>query len=333
MMQLGLTQGALRRRGYCGVMVILCLTLAILALVSGTMQLSVAQVLRALWGEGPAGIVTIVVQWRLPRVVMALILGASLGVSGAIFQSLLRNSLGSPDIIGFNTGAYTGALMSIILFNGGEFSTAVGALAGGILSSALVWLLTWRQGIQGFRLIIIGIAVSALLYSVNTWLIISASLESAMSAALWGAGSLNGITWSKGFPSLLFIATAFTLSLLLTRRMTLMEMGDDTARALGVPVEISRLLLMVIGVALTAAVTAAAGPISFISLCAPQIARRLSGADIPSLPAAALTGAFLLLAADFLAQRLFAPNQLPVGVVTVCIGGIYLLVLLTRESR
>ncbi|MCV9880179.1 iron-enterobactin ABC transporter permease [Brenneria izbisi] len=333
MMRHGLTQSALRRRGYCGIMVMLCLMLAVLALISGAMPLSIDLVLRALWGDAPANIVTIVTQWRLPRVVMALILGAALGVSGAIFQSLLRNSLGSPDIIGFNSGAYTGAIMSIILFNGNEFSIAGGALAGGILSSALVWLLTWRQGIQGFRLIIIGIAISALLYAINTWLIISASLESAMSAALWGAGSLNGITWSKALPALLFIAIAFILSLLLTRRMTLMEMGDDTARALGVPVERSRLLLMVIGVALTASATAAAGPISFISLCAPQIARRLSGADIPSLPAAALTGAFLLLAADFLAQRLFSPNQLPVGVVTVCIGGLYLLVLLTRESR
>ncbi|MNI27156.1 Ferric enterobactin transport system permease protein FepG [compost metagenome] len=183
-------------------------------------------------------------------------------------------------------------------------------------------------------MIIVGIAVRALLVAGNTWLIISASLESAMTAGLWSAGSLNGINWAKSLPVLAVIALCclLLLTLTLTRRMRLLEMGDDTACALGVPVERSRVMLLLIGVTLTAAATAVAGPISFIALVAPQIARRLC-ANRSVLLLTALIGALLLLLADVAAQRLFMPYQLPVGVLTVSLGGIYLIWLLIRESR
>jgi len=181
--------------------------------------------------------------------------------------------------------------------------------------------------------LIIGIAVRALFMAGNTWLLISASLESALSAGLWNAGSLNGITWAKSTPVIGLIIAALLMALLLSRRMKLLEMGDDTACALGVAVEPSRLLLMLAGVALTAAATAVAGPISFIALVAPQIARRLCPNQSQPLILAALCGALLLLAADVIAQRVFLPYQLPVGVLTVSLGGIYLIGLLVRESR
>ncbi|MGN7974199.1 iron-enterobactin ABC transporter permease [Serratia sp. 22264] len=309
-----------------------CGVLAIYALGSGSLSLSATQVIDALLGKGPANLTVIVTQWRLPRVTMALLLGAALGISGAIFQSLLRNPLGSPDVIGFNTGAYSGVLVAIVLFNGGVIGITSGALAGGLLTAALVYLLAWRNGVEAFRLIIVGIAVRALLVAGNTWLIISASLESAMTAGLWSAGSLNGISWAKSLPVLAVIALCCLLLLTLSRRMRLLEMGDDTACALGVPVERSRVLLLLIGVTLTAAATAVAGPISFIALVAPQIARRLC-TNRSVLLLTALTGALLLLIADVAAQRLFMPYQLPVGVLTVSLGGIYLIWLLIRESR
>ncbi|CAI1514740.1 Ferric enterobactin transport system permease protein fepG [Serratia quinivorans] len=308
------------------------LALAIYALGSGALSLTATQVIDALRGEGPANLAVIVTQWRLPRVVMALLLGAALGLSGAIFQSILRNPLGSPDVIGFNTGAYSGVLVAIVLFNGGVIGITAGALAGGLLTAALIYLLAWRNGVESFRLIIVGIAVRALLVAGNTWLIISASLESAMTAGLWSAGSLNGINWAKSLPVLAVIALCCLLLLTLTRRMRLLEMGDDTACALGVPVERSRVMLLLIGVTLTAAATAVAGPISFIALVAPQIARRLC-ANRSVLLLTTLIGALLLLLADVAAQRLFMPYQLPVGVLTVSLGGIYLIWLLIRESR
>lgn len=314
------------------VLALACGVLAIYALGSGSLSLNAMQVIDALFGKGPANLTVIVTQWRLPRVTMALLLGAALGISGAIFQSLLRNPLGSPDVIGFNTGAYSGVLVAIVLFNGGVIGITAGALAGGLLTTALVYLLAWRNGVESFRLIIVGIAVRALLVAGNTWLIISASLESAMTAGLWSAGSLNGISWPKSLPVLAVIALCCLLLLTLSRRMRLLEMGDDTACALGVPVERSRVLLLLIGVTLTAAATAVAGPISFIALVAPQIARRLC-ANRSVLLLTALTGALLLLIADVAAQRLFMPYQLPVGVLTVSLGGIYLIWLLIRESR
>lgn len=309
-----------------------CLALAVYALASGTLQLSAMQVLDALRGEGPANLAVIVTQWRLPRVALALLLGAALGLSGALFQSLLRNPLGSPDVIGFNMGAYSGVLVAIVLFNGGILGITSGALAGGLITAGMIYLLAWRNGVEAFRLIIVGIAVRALLFATNTWLLVSASLESAMSAGLWYAGSLNGISWAKSLPAVLVIVLAVLLLAALARRMRLLEMGDDTACALGVAVERSRLLLFLAGVLLTAAATAVAGPISFIALVAPQIARRLC-ANQNVLLLTALTGALLLLAADVAAQRLFMPYQLPVGVLTVSLGGIYLIWLLIRESR
>ncbi|CAI1907033.1 iron-enterobactin ABC transporter permease [Serratia proteamaculans] len=308
------------------------LALAIYALGSGALSLTASQVIDALRGEGPANLAVIVTQWRLPRVVMALLLGAALGISGAIFQSILRNPLGSPDVIGFNTGAYSGVLVAIVLFNGGVFGITSGALVGGLLTAALIYLLAWRNGVESFRLIIVGIAVRALLVAGNTWLIISASLESAMTAGLWSAGSLNGVNWAKSLPVLVVFALCCLLLLTLSRRMRLLEMGDDTACALGVPVERSRVMLLLIGVLLTAAATAVAGPISFIALVAPQIARRLC-ANRSVLLLTTLIGALLLLLADVVAQRLFMPYQLPVGVLTVSLGGIYLIWLLIRESR
>ncbi|WP_145491178.1 iron-enterobactin ABC transporter permease [Yersinia rohdei] len=309
-----------------------CLLAALLALMIGTLSLSPQQVVAALLGH-THGVANIIVnQWRLPRAVMALIFGGALGISGAIFQSLVRNPLGSPDIIGFNAGAYTGALVAIILFNGSYFEIASSALGGGLLSAVAVYLLAYRQGIQGFRLIIVGIAIGAMLTAFNTWLTITASLESAMTAAAWGAGSLNGLTWAKGLPSVIFIFIATGVAMLLSRRLPLLEMGDDAAGALGVPVERTRLGLMAIGVILMAAVTAAAGPISFIALAAPQIAKRLAGTPSVTLTASALMGALLLIGADLCAQNLFSPNQLPVGIVTFSIGGLYLIWLLIRES-
>lgn len=314
-------------------LIILAALLALFALCYGTLSISPGQVWQALQGEGPRGFITVIAQWRAPRAVMALVLGAGLGVSGAIFQSAIRNPLGSPDVVGFNTGAFTGALVMIIGFGGSYYQIAAGALVGGIGSAALVYLLAWRQGIVGFRLIIVGIGVGAVLSALNTWLIVSASLESAMSAALWGAGSLNGITWAKGQPALLLVPLTIAVSLLLSRRLQLMEMGDDSARALGVNAESSRLWLMLCGIILTAIATASAGPIAFIALAAPQIARRLTGANAVPLFSAATTGALLLLTADVIAQHAFNGIQLPVGAVTVSIGGVYLIWLLIRESR
>ncbi|WP_230352211.1 iron-enterobactin ABC transporter permease [Lelliottia sp. WAP21] len=309
------------------------LLVAVWSLRTGAVALDFTQVFHALTGNAPRNVTLVVTEWRLPRVAMAILVGAALGVSGAIFQSLMRNPLGSPDVMGFNTGAWSGVLVAMVLFGQHLTAIALAAMAGGILTSLIVWLLAWRNGIETFRLIIIGIGVRAMLVAFNTWLLLQASLDTAVTAGLWNAGSLNGLTWSKTLPAAPIILTMFVCALLLVRRMRLMEMGDDTASALGVNVERSRLTLMLVAVVLTAAATAIAGPISFIALVAPHIARRISNTARWGVTQSALCGALLLLAADLCAQQLFMPYQLPVGVVTVSLGGIYLIVLLVQESR
>lgn len=310
-----------------------CFALGMLALQSGNLAFTSAQVWQALTGSASRNVALIVIDWRLPRVLTALLIGAALGISGAIFQSLLRNPLGSPDILGFNTGAYTGVLVALVLFNQSMGGMTAAAVVGGIATALLVWLLAWRNGVDTFRLIIVGIGIRALLMAFNSWLVISASLDAALSAGLWSAGSLNGLTWAKLPLTGTLIVLALLGAGLLARRMRLLEMGDESACALGVPVERTRMLLMLVGVMLTAAATALVGPVSFVALVAPQIARRLGGGLRLLLPMSALCGALLLLGADFAAQRLFQPYQLPVGVITVSLGGLYLLALLVRESR
>lgn len=323
----------LRTMTITAVVVALALAVAVVTLASGEFQIPVPEVIGALVGQATAKVHMVVVEWRLPRTSLALIMGAALGVSGAIFQSLTRNPLGSPDIIGFDAGAYTGALVVITLVKGSFYLVAGGALLGGVLTALAVYLLAWRGGVQGFRLIIVGIGVSAMLSSLNIWMLLRADLQVAMAAAVWGVGSLNGLGLDKLWQVAAVLAILLPLVALLSRPMRQLEMGDDAARALGVNAERTRLGLMVLGVALTAVVTATAGPIAFVALSAPQIARRVTGsAGVTLLPSAAM-GAMLLVVADFLAQRAFAPTQLPVGIVTICVGGLYFAWLLMREAR
>jgi iron complex transport system permease protein len=311
---------------------LLGLAVAAISLGSGTYVVTPAGVARALFGEGEEMARMIVVEWRLPRAILALLLGGALGMSGAIFQSLTRNPLGSPDIIGFAAGSYSGALVVILLLSGGYYETAAGALIGGIVTALTVYLLAWRRGVKGFRLIIVGIGVSAMLSALNAWMIRQADLKVALGAAVWSAGSLNGLGVDQLVPVIVVLCLIVPPTLFLARPMRQLEMGEDAAMASGVKTNRVRLCLMVLGVALTATVTAAAGPIAFIALAAPQIARRLTRSAGVTLMHSALMGSLLLAAADWLAQHAF-PTQLPVGVMTVSIGGLYFLWLIIREGR
>lgn len=316
----------------CAALVVAIIGMSVLALTTGSYEISVSQVVSALTGEETGLVHDIVVEWRLPRIAAALVFGAALGVSGAIFQSMLRNPLADPGIIGFSQGSYTGALIVILVINGSYLQLVGGALVGGMATAVLVYVLAYRRGVQGFRLIIVGIGVSAMLGSLNTWLMLKASLEQAMAAAAWGAGSLNGVSWDQVVIGGTVIAALLLSAGMLSRPMRQMELGDDAAASLGVRVASTRLALVVLGVALTATVTAASGPIAFISLVAPQIARRLARTAGITLAPAALVGALLCLTADYLAQHI-APTPLPVGIVTVVIGGGYLGWLLFIEAR
>jgi iron complex transport system permease protein len=308
--------------------------LALVALTLGDYGLDLGQVVQALTGRSADPLAVYFVQdVRAPRVLGALLVGAALGTSGALFQTLTGNELGSPDVIGFSTGAASGALLQIIVVGGGPLAVAGGAVTGGLLSAGVVYALAWRRGVAGSRLVLVGIGISATLAAVNQLLVVRASLTAAQTAAQWLAGSLNAVLW----PQVGLLAAALVVLLpaswLLARPLGMLPLGDPLAVGVGVRVERTRLLAIVVGVALVAVATATAGPVAFVALAAPHVARRLAGTPGVPTVGAGLTGALLVLAADVVAQRVLAPHQLAVGVVTGALGGIYLIVLLASRWR
>ncbi|MGH3621349.1 MAG: FecCD family ABC transporter permease [Sciscionella sp.] len=289
--------------------------------------------LDALLGKADSATDFVINTLRLPRLLTGLSVGAALGLSGAILQSLSRNLLASPDIIGFTNGAGTGAIMVVVLVHGSMTQISAGAVLGGVLTSLAVYLLAFRRGVAGYRLILVGIGISAIMLSINSYLITRASFADAITAQIWLIGGLNGRTWSQAVPVLITLAVLLPLALLAQRRLTMLDMGDDAVAALGVNVEHTRLELLLISVGLAATATAMAGPIAFVALAAPQLARRLTRTTGPGLLPAGLMGALLLSASDLAVQRLFAPTLLPVGIATGALGGLYLMWLLGHEWR
>lgn len=313
---------------------VVAILLAVFGLLTGSASISISEAVAALMGHGDAFTTMVVMEWRAPRILMALLLGTTLSISGAIFQNLTSNPLGSPDIIGFQTGSYTGALVVMLLLQGGSVATMIGALTGGIITAFMVFFLASKQGYAGgVRLIIVGIGVSAMLASINVWILLIATVEDAIMASLWGAGNLSGTSWDSFLLVLVGSIGFVGVAALLARPMRLMQIGIPFATALGQNVRRVQIIAIVTGIGLTALATATAGPISFIALAAPQIARRLVHSDGLALAPTAAVGSCLLLLADTVAQRINPDSPLPVGIVTVSIGGAYFLWLLLREGR
>ncbi|MGO3886573.1 MAG: FecCD family ABC transporter permease [Mycetocola sp.] len=309
------------------------ITLIVVSLMSGSYELDGRAVLAALTGHGPELDTTVVLEWRLPRALAAVLLGALLGVAGAVFQTVTHNPLASPDVLGLSNGAFTGMLLVLVLAaDGGWPLRTAGALIGGIAAAAVIWLLASRGGVQGFRLIIVGIGVSAVLASINTWLLLQIELETALFASAWGAGSLNGVTAG---PLAGAVACAVPLLLVLwlfARPMRQLELGDDAASATGVRPTRVRAVTLAMAVGLVSLSTAVIGPIAFVALAAPQIARRVAGTPSLSLWLSGIYGGALILVSDLVAQHVL-PVALPAGVVTVSLGGAYLVVTIVREIR
>lgn len=313
----------------------LALTGLILAsLTSGDLPLTPQEVLDALLGRADDFTTTVVLTWRLPRALTALAFGAALGAAGAIFQSLTRNPLGSPDVIGFNTGAYTGVLLTLLLLPASGFLTlAMASIVGGLVTAVLVLALARHTRSGGRRgLILTGIAISALLAAVNTWLLYRTDTATATTGSIWAAGTLDNIRWAQAWPALTTLAIIGIATATVLPTLRILALGDDLATALGLRVPRTRTTLAISAVLLTATTTAVAGPIMFIALAAPHIAKTLLPRSRPIL-AATVSGAILLAAADWIADHAFAPTQLPVGAITVTLGGLYLTlsILLRRQ--
>lgn len=312
------------------VLIVAALAAACAAFTVGPIAVPLRTVFEVFSGRGDSYDVLVVDEIRAPRIVMALIIGAVLGVSGAIFQSLTRNSLGSPDVIGFDSGAYLGVVVATLYVGGTYDVKMVGALIGGFATAAVVYVLAFRDGVKGFRLIIVGIGVSFMLSSVTAWLLLYRRAEVAMALQRWGMGTLDGSDWDAVNASLVFLPFAVIAVGWVAWRMPILEMGDDTANALGVNVERTRLGMLATGTALSAFGVAVTGPVAFIALAAPQIARRLTRTGTVGMVSSAAVGALLVSVCDIVTQLL--PQPVPVGVVTVSVGGLYFMWLLFREG-
>ncbi|PZF85550.1 FecCD family ABC transporter permease [Micromonospora endophytica] len=312
----------------CLVVLMLSAGLAVGALASGRYATPLADLWPVLTGGGDPGLRFVLLELRLPRIGTALTVGAALGGAGALFQSASRNPLGSPDIVGFTVGAATGALVVLLVLDGTSLTPAVGTALGGAAVAATALLL----GGTGQRLILVGIGLSALLTSVNAYLLTRAEVTDAQNAAVWLVGSLNGS--GAHLPLLLGALTVLLpLAVVVARGLRLIETGDEKALSLGVPVRRQRLTATALAVALTAVGVAGAGPVGFVALAAPHLARRVTRVAAPLVTTSAVLGAALLLAADQLAQRLIPGQQLPVGAVTGVLGGGYLALVLAWTWR
>ncbi|MEU6766785.1 iron ABC transporter permease [Streptomyces sp. NPDC046853] len=275
---------------------------------------------------------------REPRMVVGLLVGAAFGVAGGLIQTVARNPLASPDIIGISQGASALTVGAMTL--GVTSATVLPYLSvlGGIAAAALVYVFAWRGGLHATRFVLIGIGFAIALRSVTTLFMTKGDYLVAQQAQIWMTGSLNGRGWTEARPLALTLLVLLPFVFWAARAQRSVTMDDDTATALGVRLGHVRLGLVLLGVVLASVATGAAGPVDFVALLAPQIARRMTRtAQIPLL-CSALLGALIMVVADLLARRLFSPTELPVGVLTAAVGAPYLIWLIirshgTRRSR
>ncbi|QKV75323.1 iron chelate uptake ABC transporter family permease subunit [Amycolatopsis sp. Hca4] len=325
-------QGAFRSGAVTLVLLLAIVVVFAVSLAVGDFPVPLADLPGLLFGDGVGRAAYVVTELRLPRAVTGVLVGAAFGTSGALFQRLLRNPLASPDVIGVTQGASAAAVVAIVLFGAAGPVVSAAALAGALLTGATIYLLARRGGVHGYRLVLVGVGVGAVLTSVVSYLMTWADVTLAQQALVWLTGNLNGRGWDHVVPLAAALAVLLPAALLRSRALAGLQLGDDTAAGLGLRVERSRLVLLLIAVALAAFATAAAGPVAFVAFVANPIATRLVGGARAGLLPAALTGALVVLLGDFAAQHLLG-EQLPVGVVTGAVGAPYLLWLLATANR
>jgi iron complex transport system permease protein len=300
------------------------------ALTLGSFRLSLGEVVGAFVGAGSADADFVVTTLRLPRVLAAVLVGAALAMSGAIFQGLVRNPLVSPDIIGINAGAAAGAVFWIVT---GRSSSLIPLMAfgGALAAAAAIYGLSWRGRISAGRLVLVGIGINAMLSSVTTLLVVRASITDAQRAVLWQAGSVYGSAWDDVRLLTVTLAVLLPVGAVLMWSLRVLQMGDLTAMSVGMSVERTRLALIVTGCALSAFAVAVAGPIGFVALIVPHLARMLAGPMTGGVfVLTAIMGGALLLGADMVGQHAL-PVTLPVGILTGAVGAPYFLYLLYRN--
>ncbi|MFF5968973.1 FecCD family ABC transporter permease [Streptomyces collinus] len=303
----------------------------------GDFPIGLPQVIRTLLGRGEQVDEFVIMDLRMPRALAGLVVGIALGVSGAITQSIARNPLASPDVLGITTGASAVAVFLVTVSGGAAAAVtdtvglSAAALAGGLGTGLLVYFLAWRRGIDGFRLILIGISVSAVMEAITTWLLVTADIRDVAQAQAWLVGSLDDRSWGEVQVALWGTLVLLVVVAAVAFQFKPMHFGDEVAAGLGVRYAAVRAVLLLCAVLLAGVAVSAAGPVPFVALVAPQVAMRLARCPTPPMLASGLVGALLLIGSDLVARAVL-PVSLPVGVVTAAIGGPFLVYLLVRAN-
>jgi len=332
----------IRRPIYATMLVFLVvLIVMILSAGSGEFPLSPSNVVSALFGFGDEFNQTILIDFRLPRIVLALFVGMALAVSGAILQGITKNPLASPDLIGVTAGASFAVVLFLTLFSDENNSLTVSiqwlplfAFLGATLTALIVFALSWKNGIAPFRLLLIGIAVAAFMQAGTTIWILMGPIYQASQATIWTTGSIYGANWSQVYVMMPWAILLIAISLLLRREMNILELGDDIATGVGSQVQRNRVLLLLVSTGLTGIAVAFAGGIGFVGLLAPHIARRIVGPKFQSMVLfSAGIGALLVLIADWIGRVAFTPIEVPAGVWTAAVGAPYFIFLLITQRK
>ncbi|MCD1258401.1 iron ABC transporter permease [Paenibacillus athensensis] len=344
--RLGRFSFLLERRAMRVVVWLVALVAVVFLVSAGTGSTLIApwNVIKALFGQGSKGDHLVLYSFRLPRLVIGLLVGSSLAVSGAILQGMIRNPLASPDMLGVTGGATAAAVGFLAFFTREDLSYSLSvsiawlppaAFCGALLVGLAVYALAWKRGITPLRLVLIGIGVAAGMSSLTTMLLVkSPSVYAANEAYIWMTGSIYSSTWTKVRLLLPWTAVLLPAAFLLARRLNVHRLGDDTAVSVGGALERERLWMLLVSIGLAGSAVAFAGGIGFVGLMAPHIARRLvGGAHGGLLPASACIGAVLVMLADLLGRTAFPPFDVPCGVFIATVGAPYFIYLLYRNRH
>ena len=330
-----------KQRALAVTVVLLCLSAAVVlySLNTGTLKLSPVMVVKTLFGFGDFQSETVLFDYRLPRIVVTMLAGIGLGIAGGILQSLSRNPLADPGIIGLNAGAAFGLIVFVTYFHALEGNPSLliplFTFGGGLLAAAVIVLLAYdrHEGLVPIRLILVGIAVAAGFSALTLYLSLELDEDTYTFASRWLVGNVWGRDWIHVLALLPWIVCLVPLTLMQSNTLNALTLGDAVASSVGVRVQRKRLLLLTLAVGLASASVSMTGGIGFIGLVAPHLARRLVGSlHQYFLPVSALLGLLILVSADTIGRSIFAPNAIPAGVVVAFIGAPYFLYLLTKTK-
>ncbi|MBR4145864.1 MAG: iron ABC transporter permease [Lachnospiraceae bacterium] len=315
------------------ILTVLLVVLSIVAINVGSAGYSVKQILSALFSSDKSTVKVVVVNLRLPRLILALLIGASLSSSGAILQSVMRNPLADPGTIGVSAGAGTAATTILLLFPQLTGSVPLFAFGGAALACFLIYTMAWKGGVDPTRIILSGVAINSVLGAYNALLqmLHTDSLEGVLA---FMNGSLSGRSWEQVKVLSIYAGVGLLLSFLCIKSANTLQLGDEMAKSLGVNVSVTRVLLSAVSAFLAAATVSVAGMIGFVGLVVPHISRILVGSDYKQmLPTSMLMGAVVLLAADTLGRTIVPGMEIPVGIVMSVVGGPFFLYLLRKRGK